>query len=502
MANGFRTGVSAVPVDVTGLGDKFFQSAVEAKLAEIESDRVQVSDNAERVLKAMSINTTAGLTQKLQDRYSKEIEDYRGRVLEEFKDSRGKLTLNQQRKIQDGFADLEGRMANDINYLKRIDEARKVYASPNARYSHNVEAGLRELAMIQDAFERGERVTEDPLASTFKHVLTPSTVDYAFNRYGNEIKGLDKVTSGQWVDENTFRFTTQESEDEVNRVVDRIFEQDPVLQQKAINPETGQLDLDLLQQEKETLKDAVIRASTTIRPFRGRTGDRDSVSRFDFPVSLDRGVDRVKSGDDNINVDYAANIALEPVGFITFEGERMSPEAIRYMPVPKGEKLPKAPVKRIVGVDIGKKPKLTRQGIIPQDQLKFFNERDIEYKPFIKVSVPKGFSFDEDKSDVENNLAYFEFLRTGGETRARFIPFEGAIRDQVYSNLGRKAEGLVNALESAESQVVSSRGEIEPTPDEPERFSPIQEAGIDAFMRSQNISREEAIRILRENGRL
>lgn len=269
MADGFLTGVSSQPLDVVSGGQAFLQSAVDAKLKEIEAGRAEVSENAKNVLKAISVKTIEGLSRGLQQRYQQEIEKYRGEVVDKFRKSGGKLSMKEQMEIQNGFVDLNQRMVNDVSELKKRDALRNIVAKPEAAYAYDLGALLPEMAEWDKAFDRGE-YREDPMTLLFKHQLEPSTGDYVAKRYAKEIGGLNILSRGEWINPTTFRFSSQESEEEVDSMIGVMFEKDPVMMRKITNPD-GSINQEAYDREVGIVKNMSIKLSQKDQPFSGRS---------------------------------------------------------------------------------------------------------------------------------------------------------------------------------------------------------------------------------------
>lgn len=276
MANGiFPTGVSRQPLDVATAGQNFLQAAVEQKLANIEADREQVSESAKNVLKAMSIKTLDGLSRGLQNKYQKEIQDYRSKVVDKFRTKEGKLSLDDKVEIQNGFVDLQQRQLSDIAALKERAKARELITDPNFPYGFDAQSAVNEMVKWDKAMERGEYLG-DPVAMVMKHRKEPEMGDYIDKAYGEEVATLD-VESLAGFDGNVFTQTelsglsvqARDSLEKARRLRDRIM-LDPNVKARYTAAD-GTIFEDRLNETRQAVEDLISRKISASKPYRQTT---------------------------------------------------------------------------------------------------------------------------------------------------------------------------------------------------------------------------------------
>jgi len=234
MAEGYGIGMSAKPIDFVSGAMAFNQAAADEKLRQIKENKEQVSDNYKKVLEASSIKLLPELTGKVRDRYQKEIEDYRTDIMNKFKESNGKLTMQQQREIQDGFIDKQQSMLYDINGLKKIEEAQKLRLDP--RYDGVYDNRIIDEAIIeaQKNIEEGRGIGSDFTAKIASALIPQSNSNYFAKHYGNLVKGLNTEVSAALrggiltsTQKSGLSVEDQESYDKANWAVENALETNP-----------------------------------------------------------------------------------------------------------------------------------------------------------------------------------------------------------------------------------------------------------------------------------
>jgi len=266
MANeGYNIGIARQPIDFVSGAMAFNQAAADERLKEIEENREQVSENYKNILKASSINLLPELTDKIRDKYQVEIEDYRNNIMEKFKESGGKLSMKQQREVQDGFGKLQQDMLYSVGGLKKIDEAQKILNDPRSQNVYDTSKLGQVIASARERVMTGGDVGS--LTSDMSQAMLPqSNVDYLYKRYGKAIEGLNLNTVGRWKDDNTFAFTTSEDEAEFDRRIDT-WMQDPNIRNQYTDV-SGGVDAEKYDAIKEELKDGVIKTIKKEEPKR------------------------------------------------------------------------------------------------------------------------------------------------------------------------------------------------------------------------------------------
>ena len=108
-------------------------------------------------------------------------------MIDKFKNSGGKLSLQQQKEVQDGFVDLTKRMQGDVTSLKKMEEVQKLYLANPYAYQESLP---QELRSMQLDLEKGKAI-EDPMLLPLKNAVPISTSDYVLKKYAAPIKNLD-----------------------------------------------------------------------------------------------------------------------------------------------------------------------------------------------------------------------------------------------------------------------------------------------------------------------
>jgi len=277
MANGlmYPTGVSAQPIDVTSGAQAFMQSAVEARLNEIATSQEQISENKKNVLKALSIKALPELARAQRDRYQTEIEDYRKEVVNKFRDSGGKLTMKQQTEIQDGFVDMQNRMAGEVNDLKRFQSGVQQLKKPNSWQLYDLDRAEQVAGAGWKRLMEGKPLGDfdAEMAQTFK---TPSAGEYIAKIYGEDIKSLNIETVGDFKG-NIFTTTqyqgtdvmSPESRAKAERYRDNML-QDPQFRNQYIAPD-GSIDQQRYEEQKQIVEDRISRIIQESKAYRQST---------------------------------------------------------------------------------------------------------------------------------------------------------------------------------------------------------------------------------------
>lgn len=273
MANGFATGVSSAPLDIASAGQIFMRSAVETRLAEIEANKLEVSENVEKALKAMSISTIEGLSQNMRVRYQKEIEKYRDDVRNKLISNQGKLSLDDEREIQDGFVDLQKRQAADVFQLKQLAKAQDMIVANYDSYDPRV---VDELRQAEEALDRGEFIG-DPMAMVIKNRVPATVGELTSKFYGHQLKMLGKEIEGRFVG-NIFEQTelvgldpeTKALTEKAKNLRDTMLD-DPRYAYRYTNPD-GSFDPERFAAVKQEVEDSITQAVGKMSPRSQSTG--------------------------------------------------------------------------------------------------------------------------------------------------------------------------------------------------------------------------------------
>lgn len=335
MANGlmYPTGVSAAPIDVSSGAKAFMQSAIESRINEIKSSKAEISKNQENILKAMSVRALPELARAQRDRYQGEIEKYRQGVIDKFKESGGKLTLQQQKEIQDGFVDLNERMASEVNELKQFDSFKKIALDPNFQYAYDPNKYEQIMGETYNNLMQGKGIG-DLTAKVAGAMKAPSTGDYLSNRYGQDIKSLDLESLGDF-DGNIFTQTElsglsvkgQESLAKAQRLRDTML-RDPYFRNKP--------------NAKQEVEDFISQMRSETKPYRQTTGS--SGGRNKNAVDFTPSKTTIEGRDYNI-VDVPRSVSQVPIIKTITSGTNIT----------TGKPLSGAVEAELVGVDWDKK---------------------------------------------------------------------------------------------------------------------------------------------------
>ena len=441
----YRTGISEQPIDFVSGGQRLMQAAVEQKLADIEADRLAVTESTKDVLKAMSLKTTQGLTRGLQEKYQKEIDDYHKKITDMHVAGSGKLSRPQRMEIQQGFQELEQRQLQDVAALKERDTMRKLALDPNSQYAYNIEGMLTELRQWDKAFEKGEYLG-DPRTIGFKHQLEPSVSDYVAKRYDDAISRLGVEALGEFKG-NVFTSTTVQNREEVERLRDAVMQDPNVRRRYTAND--GTIFEDKRVEVQRGVEDYINRKITEVKPYRQTIGR--GVTK-DVYVSYEPDTEKIQEIGGEISSTYGATVPTTGVTSFSHEGDRVAVESIVYHPVAVSED---AYYSNLSGVKKGKIERMKKLGekspdvtvskdlIIDDKDLGKYKEGQFEYKPFAKLVVPK-----------EKGL-YFRTLEdlAGKDTEVKFAPFEGKVKSAIAGKMGTKRDAYFQRIEEANKRL-------------------------------------------------
>lgn len=299
---GYATGISTQPIDVSKSVQNYMQSAVEQKLAEIERGRAEVDENSKRVLKALSVSVLPELSGALRDNYQKELDSFRSEMVNRMKRSEGKLTLDDQKFIEQKSVDLSNRMNMSKNQLAKMAEVQKMLADPKAHTFVNVPKAALELRNFQEDFQAGKPV-DDPATIIMRNYKMPTTVEYVSANYKNI---LDRIDTGEdiTVDGVTWKKETFDDPKEIRKFVDFLSERDATFTQLLHKYEDGQFTFDpeKAEQEKQTLVELLQRkktetgVSSALKPPTPRSGGSSASKRINFTPQ------QVQVGDRTLNI--------------------------------------------------------------------------------------------------------------------------------------------------------------------------------------------------------
>ena len=250
MAEGFLTGVSSTPLDISSGARALSRTALETRLGEIAASQEQISENKKNVLKALSINALPELARAQRDRYQKEIQDYRQSVIDKFKSSGGKLTLQQETEIQDGFVDMQNRMQQEVNELKQFQDFQKITTNPAARGLYDMNK-LDEIAGSTYKNLMEGKGIGDLTAKLAGAIREQNPADYISKFYAQNVKGLDIESIARQKNKNSYEITEGEVAQEVDKLLDYVQQNDPNMNRVLSDAN-----------QRQVAKDALIREAT------------------------------------------------------------------------------------------------------------------------------------------------------------------------------------------------------------------------------------------------
>lgn len=456
MATAFPIGVSSQPINIAGAGVNFMRSAVDAKLREIEQNREEIGENAKNTLKAMSISTIEGLSGSIRDRYQGEIENYRNTVIDKFKNSGGKLSLQQQKEIQDGFVDLTKRMQGDVTSLKKMEEVQKLYLANPYAYQESLP---QELRSMQLDLEKGKAI-EDPMLLPLKNAVPISTSDYVLKKYAAPIKNLNIETKAGFTG-NIF----SETETRGMGVVDPASRQkaidlrDEIMRDSWVKYRAGEIDSETYNREKKTVEDAINQVISQSKPFRQTTGRSGSGRQpYDAYISYEQDVEEIPSGKNKVTSTYSANVPTTEVAPFSFNGKKVTSEAIQFHNVAVNpNELRKKLIKKYtqqfsgrsetpeVDAQIKVDKMLSKEGVIGDEFIGDVDSNDFTVKPMAKLVSPK------DKNIYFTG--YDDLMSKTSNVDVTYVPFEGNVRDAIYGKMGTKRVGYEQKIKEAEGRL-------------------------------------------------
>lgn len=439
MANGlmYPTGVSTQPIDLTSGAQSFMQSAIEARLGEIESSKQQISESAKNVMKAMSVKALPELARAQRDRYQKEIEDYRQNVINKFKDRQGKLTLQDQKEIQDGFVDLDSRMRNEIGEMKIWKEHQKKMYDPNADLFYDMNRLPMVLAEGYGRMMRGEPLGN--IGAEVAGTIKPRPItDYAFKRFGKDIEGFDILSRGKWINDRTFEFTSEQDEREVDDFINYMFKADPSI----TNHDTIE--------NRDRLKQALIQRTKKLQPYRSYAGRGKEYEPYatTTPETL-----TVASDGKDIDVEYKGSISTTEVPTFSYGGKKVASEGIYWMPVVKDatkyDKVISDKDKQRyeeAGEEAVSPTTKTKQRFVTADIADGFKAGDYSVEPYVKIVVPKTKGVFRTMDDI---------LGLGSENYTiEYVPLSNQnIRSALFGRMMTKRAGYEAAINEMNQKV-------------------------------------------------
>ena len=438
MANNFvlPTGISAQPIDFTSGATAFMKSAVESRLGEIAASQKQISENKQNVLKALSIKALPDLANQQRDRYQKEIQDYRQGVMDKFKSSEGKLNLQQQREIQDGFVDMQNRMLGEVNQLKQFEEYRKKIYDPNFKYTFDTDKYEDILGSAYGRVMKGEGLG-DIAAEVGGAMLAPSVSDYVSKRYDEAIGRLDVQALGEFKG-NVFTSTTVQNREEVERLRNEIMSDANVRNRFTAN---GVVDEVKRAETQQLVEDYVNRKITEVKPYKQTTTGRKEFEPYVVEEKLEEIVP-VEGGE--ISTDYKNSVPMSNVASFVFNGRKMVVESVGYAPVAKDKKA----YDKWLSLKLDRfeqVPTLSKHGIIEKKYVDEY-EGDIEYKPFAKVGTTKS----------KNPYASWEEMLGSSDpkdVKVDFLPFEGGLKGAIIAKTLTKKDAYESKFNELDAQM-------------------------------------------------
>lgn len=493
MPDGYGIGISRQPIDFVSGAMAFGQAAADERLKEIEQNREIVSENYKNILKASSIKSLPELTNKLRDKYQVEIEDYRNEIMEMFKSSGGKLSAPQQRDIQDGFVDMQQNMLSDVGMIKRVDEAAKRQFQPGFTDAYNTDAYMSEVGQIRSELDAGKDVG-NVNARLAQHLKRASVGDYLHKHYGEHIANLDIQSLGGYTGnvftQTEFKGINVDTATGIRKVQDFVKQamQDPEFVNRYTDA-NGVVNEEAKTKVKQQIEDAISPIVQKVQ--KGFTPRRTAGE--DVFISYEPDTETTGTGGDKVTFDVKANIPLEGTGIITFGGEKMWGESIKWVNVANDKSVydkktggvseDEAAYAKSIGLK-GEKVKSPRSKalIIDNDVLGSFNSDEYKTVPMVKMIVPTGYG--EETEGLLNRFSLSDWLNAGKKTKVKWMPLEGGVKAQLYSEMKKKRPFYEEKISEANKRFLGK---------EDVKYTRKQEAVIKKIMKQSGATREEAI---------
>lgn len=459
MANGFSTGVSAKPIDLTSGARSFMRSAVEARINEIGANQERISKDNEMLLKALSIKALPELAREQRDRYTTEIEGYRQKLIDKWKTSGKNLTSRDQMEIQDGFLDLQSRMAAETNELKQYEQAQKLMSDPNFQYAYDPVKYEKVMKEAYSNLMAGKGIG-DINAKLFGAQLAPSAGNYVAKRYGDDIKALDQYELGD-IKGNIFTETQYQGLALENNPNLTPLQKQGIAKAQRLRAEMGTdpffqrnyqkggvPDENMINQKITDLISPVIQKSSTFR-----TGTGGGIgSKYEPYVNTTPFEDKVGKKDVVVN----SSISLTDTPAFASGKRKVAPEAIEYhntavsedayrkaaLKYYEKEGLNLTTAKQLIDEQVAKNL------IIDKKFLPYFDSGDFTKEAYVKVQYPE--KAEVDFSDLTT------LLNTGTKTVVDYIPYSNqSVKNALGGKLGSKREKVFSAAESLRGQTVT-----------------------------------------------
>ena len=190
----YPTGVATTPIDFSGAANAFMQSALQTKLQEINQRKEQLTESGKAVAHFMSLEAMPELAEKIRERYKGEIQGFRDKITNRFKETNGALTYDDKLMIEREY----NRIAKDMEAVKieadQLGWFQKQTLNPDFYKSVDPNAIL-EVAQSLKGLEEGDpnRKTVNEILAT--NIRVPHDVEIILGRNPLAAKKFDEYSN-------------------------------------------------------------------------------------------------------------------------------------------------------------------------------------------------------------------------------------------------------------------------------------------------------------------
>jgi len=156
----------------------------------------------------------------------------------------------------------------------------------------------------------------------------------------------------------------------------------------------------------------------------------------------------VQGKEGKFNTEYNANVPLAKLTSFNLGEDRVVAEAIQWLPVARNKEVYNSGTVSVTPEyyrETGQRQRRSNDLVISSEDLGNFKQGDVVYKPFVKLIKP-----------TEKNI-FFNSLEdlSGKSTEVVYKPFDGALRDNILSKMGKNRQLYESRISEAQSKVGS-----------------------------------------------
>ena len=273
----YPTGVATTPIDFSGAANAFMQSALQTKLQEINQRKEQLTESGKAVAHFMSLEAMPELAEKIRERYKGEIQTFRDKITNRFKETNGALTYDDKLMIEREY----NRIAKDMEAVKieadQLGWLQKQTANPDFYKSVDPNAILEASQSLQ-GLEEGDpnrKTVNEILAS---NIRVPHDAEIILGRNPLVAKKFDEYSSvvEEQVDPKTGIVTYVVTNEEAYDAIEPLVRDEMRTMAKYKNMPEEQFNV-----EKDKIIKLAQKKTTSVerqRMYTGRTGSSGSGS--------------------------------------------------------------------------------------------------------------------------------------------------------------------------------------------------------------------------------